>query len=72
MGWVWFIKSGLGWGEGRGVKAGVSRCIIGGSVVFVPEGKMLSNIQRFQEIFKKKKQVLTFIERINMHTMPNL
>ena len=26
----------------RGVKAGVSRCIIGGSLVFFPEGKMPS------------------------------
>ena len=39
--------------------------------LLLSRGKMLSNIQRFQEIFKKKKQVLTFIERINMHTMPN-
>ena len=30
--------------EGKGVKAGVSRCIIGGLLVFSPEGKTPSKV----------------------------
>ena len=44
---------GLG-GEGRGVKAGVSRCIIGGSVVFFPEGKCYQTFNGSKKYLRKK------------------
>ena len=74
MGWVWFIKWGWDGREGRGVKAEVSRCIIGGggaSVVFFTEGKCCQTVNGSKK-YLRKNQELTFIERTNMHTMPNL
>ena len=68
---VYNIGVGLGGREG-GLRQGFLGVLLGGQWSSFARGKMLSNIQRFQEIFKKKKQVLTFIEIINMHTMPNL
>ena len=54
MGVVYKMGVGLGGGEGRGVKAGVSRCIIGGSVVFFPEGKCYQTFNGSKKWLRKK------------------
>ena len=43
----------------------------GGSVVFFPEGKCYQTFNGSKK-YLRKNQELTFIERTNMHTMPNL
>ena len=65
VGWVWFIKPGLGWGEGRGVKAGVSRCIIGGSVVFfLPEGKCYQTFNGSKKYLRKKNRYQLLLKEL--------
>ena len=43
----------------------------GASVVFFPEGKCYQTVNGSKK-YLRKNQELTFIERTNMHTMPNL
>ena len=64
---VYKIRVGLGRGRGgglgTGVKAGVSRCIIGGSVVFSPEGKYHQKLESIPpSIFAERKLELLYVE----------
>ena len=61
---VWFIKWGWAGEKGRGVKAEVSRCVIGRSVVFFPEGKCYQKLESIPpSIFVEKKLELPKVEK---------